>query len=338
MPLRLIMFLYMSVLITSCVQDKNKLPEDSKEYHLKLFRFEQDLFEIKPEQMPEGLELLKDKYGSFFDLFAFQITRLGSRDSVQMNQNFITFVSDTNFRAVYNECYKRFPDFKEEQMGLEKAFSRYAELFPENSIPNIVTLLSVFSYPIVVDSANLGIGLDMYMGQDNKYYFTLEPPLPLFLRRKMSKEYIVSDAMKGWLESDYAIDESRAKMVDMMVSQGRVLCALDEILPDVHDTLKSGYSLSQLEWCKSNESKIWSFFIENKLLFSDDPNLLQKYVNDGPTTNGFPQESPGNIGKFAGWMIVKSYLNKHKDVSIKTLMEEKDLMKVFQQSKYKPSK
>ncbi len=337
-PTKLIMFLYMFVLITSCVQDKKQVPEDSKEQQLQLYRFEQDLFEINPEQMPEGLGLLKDKYGSFFDLFAFQITRLGSRDSVQMNQNFVNFVSDTNFRAVYAECTKIFPDFKDEQLGLEKAFSRYAMLFPENSIPNIITLLSVFSYPIVVDSTSLGIGLDMYMGTDNKYYFTLEPPLPLFLRKKMSKEYIVADAMRGWLESDYAIDESRAKMVDMMISQGRVLCALDEILKDVHDTLKSGFSLAQLEWCKSNESKIWSFFIENKLLFSDDPNLLQKYVNDGPTTNGFPQESPGNIGKFAGWMIVRSYLNNHKDVSIKSLMEEQDLMMVFQQSKYKPAK
>ena len=337
-PVLLVLFLYITLLITSCMQDRKKISEDSKEQTLDLFRFEQDLFGINPEQMPDGLVHLKAKYGTFFDLFAFQITRLGSRDSAQMNENFIHFVSDTNFRAVYNECEKIYSEFNTEHHGLEKAFSRYATLFPENTVPKIITMLSVFSYPIVVDSTNLGIGLDMYLGTDNRYYFTLEPPLPLFLRKKMRKEYIVADAMRGWLESDYGIDESRAKMVDMMISQGRTLCALDEILPEMNDTLKSGYGLDQLEWCKSNEAKIWSFFIENKLLFSDDPNLLQKYVSDGPTTNGFPKESPGNIGKFAGWMIVRSYMDNHPDVSVKSLMEEKDLMKIFQQSKYKPAK
>ncbi len=334
----LMLFLYINLLITSCVQDKKKISEDIKEQSLELYRFEQDLFGIKPELVPDGLQELKDKYGSFFELFAFQITRLGSRDSAEMNRNFIHFLSDTNFRAVYTECEKVFPDFETERHGLENAFTRYSSLFPGNTVPKVITMLSVFSYPIVVDSTSLGIGLDMYLGTDNKYYFTLEPPLPLFLRKKMRKEYIVTDAMKGWLESDYGIDESRAKIVDMMISQGRTLCALDKIVPDVHDTLKSGFSSSQLEWCTTNEAKIWSFFIENKLLFSDDPNLLQKYVSDGPTTNGFPKESPGNIGKFAGWMIVRSYMDNHPDVSVKSLMEEKDLMKIFQQSKYKPAK
>jgi hypothetical protein len=82
-------------------------------------------------------------------------------------------------------------------------------------------------------------------------------------------------------------------MIDFMVAQGRELYFLDKILPDTPDTLKIGYSATQLEWCRNNEKNLWSFFIDNKLLFSFDPNLMNKYVNDGPTTNGFPRESPG---------------------------------------------
>lgn len=334
----LIVFVYICLFITSCTPDRKANDGGSPAVQLKVERFEQDLFNSKVETMSEDLHQLKAKYGSFFDLFAFQITRLGSRDSLQMLDNFSGFISDTNFRAVYEDCSRVFGDFSAEKEELERAFSNYSVLFPEHDIPQIITLLSVFSYPIIVDSATLAIALDMYLGTDCPYYYTLDPPLPLFLRIKMRKEYVVSDAMRGWLESDYGIDESTAKMVDMMISQGRVLCALDKILPDIHDTLKSGFSKSQLDWCIANESKIWSFFIENKLLFNNDPNLMQKYVSDGPTTNGFPKESPGNIGKFAGWMIVKSYLKNNKDVSLKALLEDQDLMKIFQQSKYKPSK
>ena len=102
--------------------------------------------------------------------------------------------------------------------------------------------------------------------------------------------------------------------------------------------LKSGYSSSQLAWCRTNEKLIWSFFIDNKLLFSFDPNLMNKYVNDGPTTNGFPKESPGNIGQFIGWQIVRSYMKNHPGVSLQKLMEEKDLIKIYNESQYKPGK
>lgn len=333
----IIVFLYTALCITSCIPNKSGNEEGNVPINLSLDRFEQDLFSADPQHISKDLTQLQAKYGSFFNLFAFQITRLGSRDSIQMASNFSGFIIDTNFRAVYNECTKIFGDFSDEKLALEQSFSRYHSIFPDNKIPRIITLMSAFSYPIIVDSTTLGIALDMYLGTECPYYYTLEPPLPYFLRTKMQKEYVVPDAMRGWVESDYGIDESTAKMIDMMITQGRVLCALDEIFPEMHDSLKSGFSQTQLEWCKANDSKIWSFFIENQLLFSDDPNLLQKYVSDGPTTNGFPKESPGNIGKFAGWEIVRSYI-KNNDVSIKDLMEEKDLMKIFRNSKYKPSR
>jgi hypothetical protein len=154
----------------------------------------------------------------------------------------------------------------------------------------------------------------------------------------MQKEYMVSDAMKGWAESDYAIDETSARMVDFMISEGRLIYFLEKVMPDAQDTIRTGYSKKQLEWCNANEKQIWSFFIENKLLFSIDPNLMNKYVNDGPTTNGFPKESPGNIGKFIGWKIVRSYMKNHPETSLRQLMEEKELVKVFNESKYKPER
>jgi hypothetical protein len=176
----------------------------------------------------------------------------------------------------------------------------------------------------------------MYLGPSYRFYSTLEPPLPVYLRSRMDRAFLVSDAMKGWAQSDYSIDESRGRMIDFMISNGRIIYYLDKIVPDVDDTIKTGYTGKQLEWCKMNERRIWSFFIDNKLLFSIDPNLMNKYVNDGPTTNGFPKESPGNIGQFIGWKIVQSYMKNHTEITLRKLMEEKDMVKIFNESKYKP--
>ncbi len=330
--------IYMVLFITGCKHVNDRPDISTITFEIKAHRFEKDMFGLDSLNFEKEFNNLKMKYGNFFNLFSFQITSIGSPDSSLMIDHYRSFINDSNFRNIYLDCEKLYGNFNKKNADFTEAFRYYSFYFPQKTIPRVVTMISGFSYPVVCDSTTLGISLDMYLGPSYRFYSTLEPALPNYLRSRMQGDYMVSDAMKGWAESDYGIDESTARMVDFMISQGRLLYYLDKILPDVSDTIKTGYSLSQLEWCKVNEKKIWSFFIENKLLFSFDPNLMNKYVNDGPTTNGFPKESPGNIGKFIGWQIVKSFMAGHKEISLEQLMNEKNLQKIFDESKYKPLK
>jgi hypothetical protein len=328
--------IYITILVTGCSNSHNTPDTSAIDIKLNVSRFERDLFGINTGDINAGVLKLQKKYGNFFNLFAFQIMTIGSKDTALMNEHLKSFISDSNFRAIYNDVEKLFGNFSKESEALTNALKNYSYYFPGKVIPSIVTMISGFSYPVVCDSLNLGISLDMYLGPSYKYYSTLEPPLPNYLRTRMHRNYLVSDAMKGWIQSDYGIDESSARMIDFMISNGRILYFLDKVLPDTEDSIKTGYTKKQLDWCNANEKSIWSFFIDNKLLFSIDPNLMNKYVNDGPTTNGFPKDSPGNIGQFIGWRIVKSYMQVHPDLTLKQLMEEKDLVRIFNESKYKP--
>ena len=330
--------IYVSLCISGCKQEGDRPDISGMSLNINADRFEKDLFGIDTLNTGEGIRFLKKKYGNFFNLFAHQITAIGTPDSIQMAERFNSFINDSGFRTIYRDCEKLYNDFSEKNKAFTNAFRYYSYYFPGKNIPRIVTMISGFSYPVVCDSTTLGVSLDMYLGPSYRLYSTLEPPLPNYLRSRMHGDFIVCDAMKGWAQSDYGIDESSARMIDFMISQGRLLYYLDKITPDENDTIKIGFTSSQLEWCKSNEKKIWSFFIDNKLLFSFDPNLMNKYVNDGPTTNGFPKESPGNIGQFIGWHIVKSYMTVHKEISLEQLMNEKNMQKIFDESKYKPLK
>ena len=335
--LRKSILIYGALFIFGC-NGKDDNPDVSSitvSFHIN--RFEQDLFAIDPNNPLQGTEQLKNKYGNFYNLYIYQITSLGTRDSIETAHRIADFIADTNFRQVYSSCESQFSDFTKYKEELKKSFRYYSYYFPGKEIPDIVTMISGFSYPVICDSSILGISLDMYLGSSNPYYSTIEPPLPIYLRSRMRPEYIVNDAMKGWAASDYTFDESTARMIDFMISNGKLLYFLGKVLPDEPDTIKTGYTKTQLDWCYSNEKQIWSFFIENKLLFSIDPNLMNKYVNDGPTTNGFPKESPGNIGQFIGWQIVTSYMKNHPEVSLQELMEQNDLIKIFNESKYKPA-
>ncbi|MFM2206567.1 MAG: hypothetical protein RL213_542 [Bacteroidota bacterium] len=302
-----------------------------------VLRFEQDLFS---DSIPGGNreDFLKNKYGAFYDLFIWQLTRIGSPDSTLTASNLEAFVSDTNFRAVFRACSEKYGDFSPFAGKLDDAFRAYAEAFPGKTVPVLLTTLSVFSYPVICDSTHLAVSLDMYLNPGCRFYPTVEPPFPAYLQRRMSKEYIVSDAMKGWLQSDYAADESASDLLEMMVSQGRIGYALGKLLPGEPDSVRTGYTADQIKWCSENEGKVWSFFIDNKLLYSKDPNILMKYVGEGPSTNGFPEGSPGNIGLFVGTRIVTTYMESHPEMTLQQLMEIKDLHQLFQESRYKPKK
>jgi hypothetical protein len=333
-----LLVIYTMVLISACDHNVPKVDISTVSTELKVQRFESDLFGMDIERPAESIAKLKAEYGDFFDLYMFRITSLGTPDSIMMQERIVSFVSDTNFRAVANDISKTFGDFSEEKEQLTQAFKYYQYYFPDKSIPTIVTLLSAFSYPIVCDSFNLGIGLDMYLGKDYRYYNTLEPALPNYLRIQMEKSNVVMDAMKGWALSDYQIDEGSAKVIDMMISEGRVVTFLEYIIPDEEQWRRLGFTQAQYEWCEKNEKEIWTFFVDNKLLFSADPNILSKYTNDGPTTSAFPKDSPGNIGKYIGWKIVSAYLKKHPKTELRQLMEMKDMMRIYQESGYKPAK
>lgn len=338
-PLPLLLVFYILLWIGGCRSDRReRIDVSTIPLDIRVMRFEADMFSIDTSSLEVGLDSLRMRYGSLFDLFAYQITRLGGPDPEVTAARFREFVSDTNFRRLERDCRSAFPELDPLNAGLTDAFRHYRYYLPDAAVPQVATLVSGFSYPIVCDSSWLGISLDLYLGPDYPLYNTLQPPLPNYLRRKMRPEYMVPDAMKGWLMSDYGIDESNAKLIEMMVSQGRIQYALHALLPETTDSLLSGYSGAQLEWCGNNEQQVWSFFIDQKLLFSADPNVLLKYAGEGPSTGGFPKESPGNIALYIGWRIVESYMERHPDVSIRQLLEEKDLNRVYQESGYKPHK
>ena len=48
-------------------------------------------------------------------------------------------------------------------------------------------------------------------------------------------------------------------------------------------------------------------------------------------------ESPGRVGAWIGWQIVRSYAENHPDVKLQDLLAL-DAKTLFEQSKYKPKK
>nr|BFF38769.1 hypothetical protein BACY1_05740 [Tenacibaculum mesophilum] len=114
---------------------------------------------------------------------------------------------------------------------------------------------------------------------------------------------------------------------------------LDAYLPNVADAVKIGYSQKKLEWAESNEEQIWMYFIEKDLLYSTSKDVDKRFLDLAPFSKFYMEEdsqSPGRIGEWIGWQIVRSYMQKN-DVSLHQLLQTSE-EEIFKNSRYKPKR
>jgi uncharacterized protein YjaZ len=84
---------------------------------------------------------------------------------------------------------------------------------------------------------------------------------------------------------------------------------------------------------------MWRYFIEKELLYSTDPKLGARFINPAPFSKFYLEidnESPGMLGRYLGWKIVRAYMEKN-DTDVQRLMIT-DAEEIFTNSKYKPKK
>jgi uncharacterized protein YjaZ len=108
------------------------------------------------------------------------------------------------------------------------------------------------------------------------------------------------------------------------------------MLPDENDTLIWGYTPEKLEFCVNNENQMWTYLVENKLLFNNDKFKMVQFIDDGPFTHDFTNKSPDRAAVWIGYRIVEKYMSVHKKITLKDLMEETDYQKIFNESRYNP--
>ena len=112
---------------------------------------------------------------------------------------------------------------------------------------------------------------------------------------------------------------------------------MDMLLENVSDELKIGYTKEQLAWAKKYQSDVWTWFLQENLLYSTDHLRIQKYFTEAPFTPelGEKNESAPKLGSFIGWMLVRKYMERHPETSLKELFAKEDAQKILEESKYK---
>lgn len=299
------------------------------EHQLKIRRYEKALFSLDKNNLKAGMASLYPDYAFF----------LGNnwRDTMNILRIY-NFLADTNIRALYNLTLKKYPDVTALETNLGAALNLYRQAYPEKPMPHVFTYVSGLDIetPVYFADTAMAIGLDDFLGSDVLAYE--KAGLPKYKIKRFTPENLLPACMLAVADRVVRTDDRNNALLDQMIMAGKELYFLDVTLPDVNDEYKIGYTPQQLDWCRKNESNIWAFLIEHQLLFSSDPRSISKLLTDAPFTSGFAAQSPGRLGAYMGWMIVRDYMREAEGVTLKQLMDDTDARKILKVSLFKPGR
>ncbi|MCZ8228077.1 gliding motility lipoprotein GldB [Flavobacterium sp.] len=318
------MKIYLSPLIIcffflSCGK-KNKVEKAVEEIpvEIKVDRFDKAFFETKPEDLNQ----LKKQYPYFFPA--------GTDDAVWIEK-----IQHPQWRELYAEVQKKYGDFEPVHQEIETLFKHIKFYFPKTKTPKVVTLISEMDYntkSIYADSLVI-VSLELYLGKDHKFY-----QFPEYIKQNFESSQIVPDIASSFIQTKMVPDADKT-FISQMIYLGKELYIKELLLPEYTDAVRMGYTPEQLAWCSENEGYIWRYFIDKEMLYSVDAKLVPRFLSPAPFSKFYLEidnESPGQVGAWIGWQIVRSYM-KNNDISVNELLNKK-AKEIFEQSKYKPKK
>jgi gliding motility-associated lipoprotein GldB len=245
-------------------------------------------------------------------------------------------ISDTLQRELNQAVQKTFPSEENLKEELQSLFQHLSYYFDNFSVPKVYTTTSDVDYrtKVIVADSLLIIELDTYLGSDHHFYGAI----PKYITQNLRPEMIPSDVATAYSRQYIQVPRERT-LLAQMIYFGKELYLKDLWLPEVNDADKIGYTEAQLVWATENEAYIWSYFIEKEILYSTDPKLPTRFISPAPFSKfllELDNESPGMIGRFIGWQIVRSYMEKNETSPQQLMNIEPSVL--FNNSKYKPKK
>ncbi|WP_449288927.1 gliding motility lipoprotein GldB [Mucilaginibacter litoreus] len=325
-------------LLTACGR-KKKVDVSDIPVNVTIQRFDKDFDAMRTKPMDQQAGLLYSKYGAFYQDFIERILKVGSAQDTAYYKTLREVFKGKAYTDLKHDVDAAFPDMDKQNEQLTDAFRRIKYYFPQKKLPKVYAYFSGFQAQTSIGDGYFGIGLDLFLGADSRFYPALVESFPHYISRRFTPDNIAPRVVEGIAREDmFPEREQDRSLLAKMVYNGKILYFMDQTLPDVPDSTKIGYTAQQIKWCEEFKGSIWGYFLEENLLYETDYQKIQKYLTEAPFTPGLgdKNDSAPKLAVWTGWQIVKQYMDKHPDITLPQLMADHDAQKILNESKYRP--
>ena len=342
------LFYILLIIVTAygCRSDKgDQIPNVSNiDVDFEVYRIDQVISQLDTNNLGESLTQFISEYPLFSNLYFSRILNTASPQDnpIEFGTQMENLLTNRGIRYLMQSIDTEFNDFSSIRQEFKSAYQYLKYYFPEAHTPDVYTLLSEygtsnFIFSDKIDRDAIGIGLDFYLGSDYPYndFVPNHTSFSKYLTRSFNKEHFLKKSLIPIIE-DKIPRQKGMKLMDKMIYEGKKLYMLKKLLPHTSDTIIFEYTATQLKFCQENEASIWSFFLNEELLYSVEPFKIRKYIEPAPNSSGMPEAAPGRTASYIGYQIIKQYMRRHPDLSLSELINLDDSQKILTASKFRP--
>jgi len=327
-----------SSLLFSC-NDYEKIPDVSNiKINLSTDRFEKNLFDTSANNLSAYIRKLQTNDPSFTTAY---LTNILNVDPTWPTDSAAAYVNGfiKAYRPIYDSAEMIFRDFTPYETEIKKGLQFVKHYYPEYKVPEkIITYIGpADGYGDILSADALVIGLQHYLGKDFYLYKSalVQETYPEYVSNRFEPGYIAVNCMSNIVNDLYPEKSEDKPMVNQMIEKGKRLYLLSKFLPGTEEYKLIGYTKKQLEDAYAHEEVIWNLFVKNSYLQITDKNIIKNYIGESPKTPELGEGAPGNIGSFAGWQIIKKFMQKNATTTLQQLMNA-DAEQILREAKYKP--
>ena len=275
------------------------------------------------------------EFGDFWRIYVEDILQAAPANDPRLPLMLTSFTMDPDWSSAQQAVDSVLGDLEPQRRDLQDAFKRMMVFFPSTHAPKVIAFNSGFNYGIYPVDSILGVGVEWFIGTEHPVIGYLSPDaFPQYVKDRMLPEMLVPAAVKGWLLVSFTRDIRGADLLTNLVETGKVMALLAALLPDTDPAQVFAFNKAQLARCEANEYMMWQEIVGEELLNSKKEDVIRRSMNDGPFTSGFPRESPGHVGEWIGYRMVKSYMVANPDMDFEALFAMDDTRAVLKH--YKP--
>jgi hypothetical protein len=307
--------------LSACSTDKLKVNTDGISTGITYVNLDSLMVHTAPSDLPALNARCKAELG---EIYAYEIgycIKMANNSDTAFQLGMGLFMADPYVQRMERRISERFSRLSHNNKEIDQGFKNLKVHFPKMKIPKkVVYMNSLFTSSAFSTENEIGIGLERYLGAETDVVKELPyQTFPEWEKKAMNSMYLTRDAIASWVTT-HLLSEADGNLAEKIVRWGKALYATQAAFPDKDPAFILRYDPKQYHWALENESALWKYLVDEKMLFKTDELNTKNLLSEGPFTPGLPEKGPDRLGQFLGFRIILKYM-EIMDVTLEELLK-----------------
>jgi len=310
-------------IVSGCQSDPLHIPNQPDRTPVVWKRFDRAFFESDSTRMGVELDRLRPDFGPFLEQGDLGFWRRQRKDSLMNALSSATQALETQW--------------SKSEASVDEVLRHYAYYYPKSKDWTVYSYVSPLDYdfPLFTADSLVFIALDQYLGPTSPFY----RGLPAYLARQKHPERIALDLALSLAMLHNTRDPRHADLLARMVYEGKALWFAHALSPDLSEAELLGYTPEQWQFCIENEAEIWRYLVEERALYSSEPDWTRRLIDPAPFSKfylSFDAQTPGQMGRWVGYRMVSRLMERKGAPGLGVLMADDDSRQLLKKANYRP--